>query len=395
MAKLLIIADDLTGSLDTGIQFALKGISTCVETNMDGNCRIDFDNSDVVVVNTESRHISPREAYLAVRKTAEKGLAAGAEFVYKKTDSALRGNIGAELHGVYDAMGEKVCFVPAFPQMNRITRNGVHYCDGVEIAFSSFGQDPVNPVKHSRVEDVIKETWDAQVCSIPANFSEKALSEKAETLLFDCESDEQLQLIFKAVYGTGARLMAGCAGFAAAVADGIPFDSRPRQQEFQWKGMLVICGSKNPASANQVAYAAANGFAETALQGEEISAGDFRPLQDMLSRGDYGLLHTLQADFSGKAPEEITGMVGEYTGSCLKEMLDSHTERLLMVIGGDTLMGFIRKIGCSRIQPIRSLPGGAVLSVLRYGERWVPVVSKSGGFGDEKLIVTIKELLGC
>ena len=33
MIKLLILADDFTGGLDTGVQFASRGISTCVITN--------------------------------------------------------------------------------------------------------------------------------------------------------------------------------------------------------------------------------------------------------------------------------------------------------------------------------------------------------------------------
>lgn len=33
MVKLLIIADDFTGALDTGIQFVNKGIATCIYKN--------------------------------------------------------------------------------------------------------------------------------------------------------------------------------------------------------------------------------------------------------------------------------------------------------------------------------------------------------------------------
>ena len=42
MVKLLIIADDFTGALDTGVQFAAGGAETRVVTNTD----YDFDSVD-------------------------------------------------------------------------------------------------------------------------------------------------------------------------------------------------------------------------------------------------------------------------------------------------------------------------------------------------------------
>ena len=64
--RLLIVADDFTGSLDTGIQFVKKGISVQVVTDWN----YDFINTDpdhqVIVVDTESRPLSKEEAYRRV-----------------------------------------------------------------------------------------------------------------------------------------------------------------------------------------------------------------------------------------------------------------------------------------------------------------------------------------
>ena len=235
MAKLLIIADDLTGALDTGIQFSQQGISTCVETNMDGRYHIDFHKADVVVVNAESRHILAESAYRVVKGIAEAGLQAGAGYIYKKTDSALRGNVGAELRAVCDAMGESVCFIPAFPAMKRVTRGGVHYCSGVEVSASSFGRDPVDPVRHSAVEELIGESWQAKVTLMRQDFEVKDFSSGADVFLFDCETDGQLTDIFETVQREGFRLTAGCAGFAAALASGLSFERRRFHQSFARK----------------------------------------------------------------------------------------------------------------------------------------------------------------
>ena len=63
--KLLMIADDFTGALDAGVQFAKKGFSTRVLVyGKEGFGKIE--NVDVLVVDTETRHKSPQEAYQIV-----------------------------------------------------------------------------------------------------------------------------------------------------------------------------------------------------------------------------------------------------------------------------------------------------------------------------------------
>ncbi|HPT13135.1 MAG TPA: four-carbon acid sugar kinase family protein, partial [Bacteroidales bacterium] len=52
--KILIIADDLTGAVDTGVQFRKKKLKTLVVTGSE-NIGRNFRVADVVVVDTESR----------------------------------------------------------------------------------------------------------------------------------------------------------------------------------------------------------------------------------------------------------------------------------------------------------------------------------------------------
>ena len=52
---LLIIADDFTGALDTGVQFAARGIRTRVVVG--ANATLIQQDTDVLVVDTETRHL--------------------------------------------------------------------------------------------------------------------------------------------------------------------------------------------------------------------------------------------------------------------------------------------------------------------------------------------------
>ena len=167
MDRLLIVADDITGALDTGVQLSANGASTLVVTDPDIDMA-ELANVEVLVVDTETRHVPAAEAYETVRRTVQAAKAAGFGYVYKKTDSALRGNIGAELAGLLDGAGaESMFFLPAFPQIGRVTRDGVQYIDGVPVAESVFGKDPFEPVTASSVADIIGQQTDIPV-TVPA-----------------------------------------------------------------------------------------------------------------------------------------------------------------------------------------------------------------------------------
>ena len=146
MPKLLIIADDFTGALDAGVQFASLGAKSLVVTEDD----YDLSNAeglDVLIYDAETRHITPKEAYQKVYGFVKRADRKKFPYIYKKTDSGLRGNIGAEIAGAMDALGiDEAAFVPAFPAMRRVTRGGVHYVDGVPVAESMFASDPFEPV---------------------------------------------------------------------------------------------------------------------------------------------------------------------------------------------------------------------------------------------------------
>ena len=89
MDRLLIIADDFTGALDTGVQFSHMGITTQVFLHED----MDWDNIEdqvkVLVVDTQSRHIEPQEAYKRVYHLCREAGRREVKFFYKKTDSTL------------------------------------------------------------------------------------------------------------------------------------------------------------------------------------------------------------------------------------------------------------------------------------------------------------------
>ena len=66
MIKLLVIADDFTGALDTGVQFSKKGVPTLVTTDRHVCFQTIGSEIEVLVIDIESRHSSLRQAYDSV-----------------------------------------------------------------------------------------------------------------------------------------------------------------------------------------------------------------------------------------------------------------------------------------------------------------------------------------
>ena len=253
MFQLLVIADDFTGALDTGVQFAVNGIRTRVV--VDPKTDLTGCEADVLVVDTETRHLPPEEAAAVVGGLTGRAVAAGVERIYKKTDSALRGNVGAELESVLKASGQTFLpFLPAFPQMGRITRGGIHYIDGVPVTESPFGKDPFEPVTHSAVTELVREQSSLPVSHFPALRQGERIPLAEGILIFDAEREEELittgrQLLTQ----TGLPVMAGCAGFGSVLPQLLGMKKKETVPAPKLDPrLLVICGSVNTITLAQL-----------------------------------------------------------------------------------------------------------------------------------------------
>src|SRR5579862_5186705 len=141
MRPLLVIADDLTGALEAGAKFAARGIEALVTSDARKGA-----DCPVWVTNTESRHLPEDQAYRAVAAVANSDFG----IIYKKTDSALRGNIGAELRALSEVCPEyPITYIPAYPALGRTVKNGALLVRGVPVHETSFSADPLNPVRNS------------------------------------------------------------------------------------------------------------------------------------------------------------------------------------------------------------------------------------------------------
>ncbi len=84
MTRLLVIADDLSGACDVGVKFASKGVSILVANQMISGPPVWPADYQVVVVNTESRHLRADEAAQRVRTCVEQAIENRVSHFYKR-----------------------------------------------------------------------------------------------------------------------------------------------------------------------------------------------------------------------------------------------------------------------------------------------------------------------
>lgn len=412
MIKLLVIADDFTGALDTGAQFMAKGTQIKI---LNGAEKITFGNfsqeAQILIVDAETRHLPPSAAFEVIYHLVTEARTTGIPHIYKKTDSALRGNIGSELTAMLMASQKKrLHFIPAFPKMNRITKDGVHYIDGVPVAQSVFGSDPFEPVLKSNVQEIIALQSDIPTALIGENMPKKLPD---GIVIYDAQHQQTMEYIAGVLRSRDElQYIAGCAGFAAVLSNYLNVEQQEYKKPILPKGILTICGSINPITLQQVDVAEKSGAVRIHLTPQQKlgtrwmdSPEGKRTLEGWRAKAEEckNLIIECSPDAIGETnlyaqklmldSNETRECVANTLGTILKRLLDMGADRILLVTGGDTLAAFLRQINVDTLNLVGELMPGIILSELHYLQKSFYLISKSGGFGSATAIVDLEKKL--
>ncbi|SON57471.1 hypothetical protein HDIA_3930 [Hartmannibacter diazotrophicus] len=343
--RLALIADDLTGALDTAVPFAMAGLETVVALDVDHLHKAIASGAEVVAVATESRAVGAETAARIVRRAAKLFRPHAPGMVFKKVDSRLKGNVGAESAAIAEVFGLSQALVsPAVPDQGRFVVSG-----------SVTGRGVAEPIAVSPV------------------FEGSGLAVTVE----DAADDSDLDRIAGRIGLTHGRLLVGARGLGAALARQWRKTDRPAAFRPSRASLLAI-GSRDPITAAQV---------------ERLRR--LRP-EVMIADAPAGRVPSSKTGFlpavlrcCGEMTEDPAD-VAERFAKGVRRWLDDRGAETLLASGGDTALSILRGFGVGWVRP-----GGEVAAGMPWMTVTLPlgknlcVVVKSGGFGNDDVLAAL------
>ncbi|MGC0842258.1 D-threonate kinase [Pantoea agglomerans] len=397
----LVIADDFTGANDAGSGLAQAG--ALVHVLFGTEAPLPEDAADVLVISTDSRAVSASQAAERVAQVVQHFAAQLQQgWLFKKIDSTLRGNVGAETAAALHASGKRLALVaPAVPRLGRTTREGKVWVNQRLLTDTEFASDPKTPILSPRVLDQMQ--IDGTEIDLPTLRSDRldaVLAAAHGVVVVDAENEADLaRLITAAARLAEKPLLVGAAGLSDAL--GAALSVRPSRP------VLAVVGSMSSSAQQQIATLLKQRAveivdvdirqlfqqpawpdrdrwiqqAETALRAGRHTV--IRTCQHESQRHDIGHLSQQHSVTRQQLGEAISQLLGEMTHSLCRTQLP----HALYLSGGDVAIAVAQALGASGFK-IQGLVAGCVPhGVLLNSEFTLPVMTKAGGFGDENTLV--------
>jgi D-threonate/D-erythronate kinase len=147
MQQLRLLADDLTGALDTSAEFvgALGPLDVAWRADAIADRHASF------AIDSGTRELEAEQAFAVAQELAP--LLRGAGIAYKKIDSLMRGPWTAELDACLRSGFWDACIVaPAFPHQGRCTRAGHQFARRPDGSFQPVGESILDQLRGHGVE---------------------------------------------------------------------------------------------------------------------------------------------------------------------------------------------------------------------------------------------------
>jgi D-threonate/D-erythronate kinase len=351
MTSVRLLADDLTGALDTAAEF----VGLCGSFDVTWPEAPATPRSSSLAIDSGTRERAKDDSVEIVARLAP--LLREGTIAYKKVDSLLRGAWAAELGACLRSGHWASCVVaPAFDYQGRRTVDGQQFARTPQGDWYRVGDNLLTQLKAENIE------------ARQGRFDTLSLG---GVQVFDAESDTD----FDRIAEMGRRMLepvlwCGSGGLAGALARGQRADAPLRLK----KPVLGLFGSDQAATASQLA--ACGAATMTLAEGEGVARLQGKLADDRVAFVKFSLADGLsRAEAARRIARELT---------TLTTALDP--PGTLIVAGGETLKAACVALGAHALHVTGRIVPGLPRSILQGG-RWagVDVISKSGAFGTNEL----------
>lgn len=380
-----VIADDFTGAAEMGGIALRFGLTVEVQTEF----HMPTSPPDVIVLDTNTRSGSSEYAVKIIEETIKKIGDVSGGFIFKKTDSVLRGHIREELNTILSFMpGKSILLAPANPSSGRIIKTGYYYINGNLLHQSVFSDDPESPVHTS---DVLSMLGRSEIDSIQVLKNGKDIASEI-IAIGEAESLSQLSNWAKKI--NNEVIPAGAADFFYAILKEKGFTelSEPEVRiQDRAERALFVCGSSLSKAAVILEGLKHDNTTVVEMPCKYLSDAELRSFCDdrwieetVRSFNSYRNVIIVVGDEIPKG-HKILGKIPP----CLAKITDEVVRRIpvsdLYIEGGSTASAVIRKLGWNRLIPIHELAPGVIRMEVGRGKKQFVTVKPGSYIWPDKI----------
>lgn len=396
MKRFLTIADDLTGASDTGVQMRKRGI----QTNIFFKSAFDKQTGSFVI-DTESRNMPSRYAYSHIEKLIAGIDFSPFDFVIKKVDSTLRGNIPEEIQAI-DAhyKSELLIFMPALPDLGRTTINQIHYIYDQPLLNTEIANDPVKPIVTENIQTLLQTAFPTETVhtiSITDLDTTNVDTLKAGRLwAIDAKTNQDMQNIIQLALQTKKKILwVGSAGIADNLLS-LLVPARPA---------LALVGSISEVTKGQIDYAKEHNMTVIPIPIHDILLHKNRQqyiqkiTNSLAAEADTIILSSATYDRSeldktitsciklGIKKEDVNFTVQSILGDIARQGIRKQKIAGIFLTGGDTAIGFLDQLGCQTVEILDEvITGIPLMQISDQKNNGLKIITKAGAFGNEDAI---------
>lgn len=401
--RLVVCADDLTGACECAASLAASGVSASLVADHRQLQAKDFNDTTALAVNTRSRHAMAKEAAARVRRVARLAAQTGVERFYKKTDSASRGHLGAELSAALAFLAEDeppqpIAFLPAAPAAGRAVIDGQLLIHGQPAHLSGFAQDPDDPVTESDLRRLLSRETDLPTRLLSPSAPPPQILPGREILLFGGSEEKHLDWAARLLQDANLKLAGGTGLFVdrlPRIWDLPTTDPRPWQPPRA--APFLVNGSLSQEGLQQLQAAIDAGWQSIPLSpaalADEPAALEAAAvtISSSLAKGQPVALHSgldrpqaqrlAQSAYTLKMPANLLVRQALATiASRVADRLDKLRPNLILS-GGECAQAVLDALQISRYRVVGQLLQG--LAAIEPDDRqpWASIIAKNGAFG--------------
>ncbi|MFD2706262.1 four-carbon acid sugar kinase family protein [Salibacterium lacus] len=416
--KLSILADDLTGAGDSGVQIIKYGMTPFVIIQEPE----EKEKDSVYIYNTDSRTMTANDSYQTMKDYCSRIEHTEETIIYKKIDSTMRGNIGRENNALYDYFTpDFVITAPAHPSNGRTVKNRMLYLHDILLHETEVARDPKTPVQHSDINRIIQEQSDRETAHI---YLEDLRAGKTRMLeIFQMCKDQNIHHI--TADATVESDLADLAAFvestsysviwggSAGLIYHLPAVYGHEEKHYHVRQIpegngaaVFVVGSMSAQGRNQLRFLLQDETVKgLQIQSAEIAASAERRMEEY-ERIRLEAAHAAEKGFhlafyssdnvaeavqngrnAGLSSIEVSDLISRFLGETAAAVVEELQLERLFLTGGDTALQVMENLGAEIFELLDEIEPGVPIGKLPVRSNMF-AVTKAGNFGKETIMQT-------